>query len=91
VRSGAIVLLPDHASVGNERLASRDATADLVDRSDILPVVCISAPGEQVDWRLGTQGLIGVVEGVAGRMEAVLDEVRAIGQAVADYVVISPA
>jgi hypothetical protein len=31
------------------------------------------------------------VEGVAGRMEAVLDEVRAIGQAVADHVVISPA
>ncbi|WP_422769183.1 ATP-grasp domain-containing protein [Plantactinospora sp. WMMC1484] len=77
--------------VGDWRLTSWGRVAGLEDRSDILSVVCIAAPGDRVDWRQGTQGTIGVVEGVAERPEAVLAAVRAIERTIADELVFSPA
>jgi len=77
--------------VGDWRLASWGSVAGLEDRSDILSVVLMAAPGDRVDWRLGTQGTIGVVEGLAERPEAVLTAVRAIERTIADQVVFSPA
>ncbi|GAA2586264.1 hypothetical protein GCM10010399_15350 [Dactylosporangium fulvum] len=77
--------------VGDWRLASWGGVAGLADRSDILSVVLIAAPGDRVDWRQGTQGTIGVVEGVVERPEAVLTAVRAIERTIADQVVFSPA
>lgn len=77
--------------VGDWRLASWGGVASLEDRSDILSVLLIAAPGDRVDWRQGTQGLIGVVEGVVERPEAVLTAVRAIERTIGDQVVFSPA
>lgn len=77
--------------VGEWRLASWGGVAGLAERSDILSVVCLAEPGDRVDWRLGTLGAIGVVEGVAKRPEAVLAAVRAIERTIADEVVFSPA
>ena len=76
--------------VGDWRLTSWGDVAALADRSDVLSVVRIADPGDEVDWRLGTQGLMGVVEGVAGRMSDVLDAVRAIEKTIADEVVYGP-
>jgi biotin carboxylase len=77
--------------VGDWRLASWGTVADLAARPDVLSVVLTAEPGDRVDWRLGSEGTLGVVEGVAERPDAVLTAVRAIERIVADQVVFSPA
>ncbi|WP_369174196.1 acetyl-CoA carboxylase biotin carboxylase subunit family protein [Streptomyces sp. R28] len=77
--------------VGDLRLASWGEIAGLTDRPDVLSVVLTAEAGERVDWRLGSLGTLGVVEGLAERPEAVLTAVRAIERALAEQVVFSPA
>jgi biotin carboxylase len=77
--------------VGDWRLTSWGSVADLADRSDIVSVILTAAPGDPVDWRLGSEGTLGVVEGVVERPEALLAAVRAIERTIADEVVFSPA
>lgn len=77
--------------VGDWRLASWGDIADLAERPEILSVVLYAAPGDRVDWRLGSVGTLGVVDGVAERAEAVVTAVRAIDRAIAAQVVFSPA
>ncbi|WP_329612708.1 ATP-grasp domain-containing protein [Streptomyces brevispora] len=75
--------------VGDWRLASWGNVEHLTERPDVLSVVLTAEPGDRVDWRLGSQGTLGVVEGSAERPEAVLTAVRAIERAIADQVVFS--
>ncbi|MEV1146576.1 ATP-grasp domain-containing protein, partial [Micromonospora sp. NPDC049799] len=78
--------------VGDWRLASWGNLADLAEQHpDILSVVLTAEPGDRVDWRSGSHGTIGVVEGMAERPDAVLTAVRAVERAIADQVVFSPA
>ena len=77
--------------VGDWRLASWGGLAGLTERSDILSVVLTAAPGDRVDWREGTQGALGLIEGVVERPEAVVTAVRAIERTIADQVVFSAA
>ncbi|MFJ8430174.1 acetyl-CoA carboxylase biotin carboxylase subunit family protein [Kitasatospora sp. NPDC094019] len=77
--------------VGDWRLASWGDLAALADRPDILSVVLTAEPGDRVDWRLGGQGTIGVVEGLVARPEEVLPVMNAIERAIADQVVFTPA
>ncbi|GLZ00503.1 ATP-grasp domain-containing protein [Actinoplanes sp. NBRC 103695] len=76
--------------VGDWRLESWGRVAELEDHPGILSVVLAAGLGDRMDWRLGSQGAIGVVEGLADRPEAVLASVRAIEKTIADQVVFSP-
>lgn len=77
--------------VGDWRLSSWGSVAGLTERADILSVVLNARPGDRVNWRLGSVGVLGVVEGVVERPESVLTAVRAIERTIADQVVFSPA
>ncbi|MGW7659547.1 ATP-grasp domain-containing protein [Streptomyces sp. NPDC054756] len=77
--------------VGASRLTSWGGIAGLTERPDVLSVVLTAEPGDRVDWRLGSLGTLGVVEGVTERPEDVLTAVRAIERALAEQVVFSPA
>jgi biotin carboxylase len=77
--------------VGDWRLASWGHIADLAERPEILSVVLHAAPGDRVDWRMGSQGTLGVISGTADRAEAVVTAVQAIEHTIAAQVVFSPA
>jgi hypothetical protein len=53
--------------VGDWRLASWGHIADLAERPEILSVVLHAAPGDGVDWRMGSLGTLGVISGTADR------------------------
>jgi len=77
--------------VGDWRLASWGDLGGLAaEHPEIRSVVLQVDPGEPVDWRAGSEGTLGVVEGVAERTEAVMAAVQAVEKAVAEQVVFSP-
>lgn len=77
--------------IGDWRLASWGRLAELAEHPDILSVVLHAVPGDPVDWRLGSQGVLGVIEGVTERSDAVLAVVQAIDRAIAEQVLFEPA
>jgi biotin carboxylase len=92
--------LPHHAvsfvyqflpPIGDWRLASWGGLRALAaECPEIQNVILQSAPGDRLDWRAGSEGALGYVEGVAAHPDAVLAAVRALEKAVAEQVVFRP-
>ena len=77
--------------VGDWRLASWGDIMNLTEHPEIRTVVLHAQPGDRVDWRQGSLGTIGVIEGSVERTDAVLQAVRTIEDEIAAQVSFSPA